>query len=160
MLAEAIYLDVRKQNHYMREQLISCGRGELFGHGNAQLPLPSLFMFDRVSHISDNGGAFGKGEVLAELDIRPDMWFFDCHFKDDPVMPGCSGLDAMWQLVGFFIAWLGGSGRGRALGLDEVRFTGQVTPTNKLVYLSHLDKKGRHAQRDYRNRRWSHGLGR
>jgi 3-hydroxyacyl-[acyl-carrier protein] dehydratase / trans-2-decenoyl-[acyl-carrier protein] isomerase len=133
MLAKAIYLDIRNQNYYTFDQLISCGHGELFGQGNAQLPLPSLLMFDRITKITDNGGAFGKGEALAELDIRPDMWFFNCHFKGDPVMPGCFGLDAMWQLVGFFIAWLGGSGRGRALGVDEVRFTGQVTPMNKLV---------------------------
>src|SRR5687767_10815590 len=100
--------------------LLSCARGELFGPGNAKLPLPPMLMFDRITHISDSGGQFEKGEIKAELDIKPDLWFFKCHFKDDPVMPGCLGLDAMWQMVGFFLGWMGGIGKGRALGVGEV----------------------------------------
>ncbi len=118
---------------YAHEDLLACGRGELFGPGNAQLPLPPMLMFDRITRISEEGGAYGKGELLAELDIRPDLWFFDCHFTGDPVMPGCLGLDAMWQLVGFYLAWRGGAGHGRALGAGEVQFKGQVTPANRLV---------------------------
>ncbi len=117
------------------ESLLACGRGELFGPGNAQLPAPPMLMFDRISRITADGGAFGKGQVTAELDIRRDLWFFDCHFIGDPVMPGCLGLDAMWQLVGFFLGWSGAPGRGRAVGVGEVRFTGQVTPAiSKVVY--------------------------
>jgi len=115
------------------EDLLACGRAELFGPGNAQLPLPPMLMFDRITHISEEGGEFGKGEIIAELDIKPDLWFFDCHFVGDPVMPGCLGLDAMWQLVGFYLGWLGHPGHGRALGSGEVKFTGQVTPDVKLV---------------------------
>ena len=115
------------------EDLIACGRGELFGPGNAQLPLPPMLMFDRISAISEAGGANGKGEVRAELDIKPDLWFFNCHFKGDPVMPGCLGLDALWQLTGFFLGWLGLPGRGRALGVGEVKFADQVLPTIKRV---------------------------
>ena len=126
-------IDSNKQNAFNREELLRCGRGEMFGEGNAQLPLPPMLMFDRITHISDGGGANGKGQIIAELDIRPDLWFFDCHFQGDPVMPGCLGLDAMWQLVGFFLGWMGGPGRGRALASGEVKFTGQVTPKNKLV---------------------------
>jgi 3-hydroxyacyl-[acyl-carrier protein] dehydratase/trans-2-decenoyl-[acyl-carrier protein] isomerase len=122
-----------KQNSFTREELLSCGKGEVFGPGNAQLPLPPMLMCDRISKISEEGGAYGKGEIVAELDINPDLWFFDCHFYNDPVMPGCLGVDAMWQLVGFFLGWMGGPGRGRALGAGEVKFTGQVTPANKLV---------------------------
>ena len=122
-----------KQNSYTREDLLTCGRGELFGPGNAQLPLPPMLMLDRITQITDDGGAYDKGQIIAELDITPDMWFFDCHFEGDPVMPGCLGLDAMWQLVGFYLGWKGGLGRGRALGAGEVKFTGQVTPKNKLV---------------------------
>lgn len=122
-----------KQNSYTREELLSCGRGELFGPGNAQLPLPPMLMCDRITKISEDGGTYGKGEIVAELDISPDLWFFECHFNDDPVMPGCLGVDAMWQLVGFFLGWMGGPGRGRALGAGEVKFTGQVTPKNKKV---------------------------
>lgn len=107
--------------------------GHLFGPGNAQLPLPNMLMVDRITHISSEGGKYGKGEIVAELDIHPDLWFFGCHFKDDPVMPGCLGLDAMWQLVGFFLAWSGHPGQGRALGCGEVKFTGQVLPTAKKV---------------------------
>jgi 3-hydroxyacyl-[acyl-carrier protein] dehydratase / trans-2-decenoyl-[acyl-carrier protein] isomerase len=113
--------------------LLSCARGELFGPGNAKLPLPPMLMFDRITNISDVGGAHGKGEIRAELDVKPDLWFFKCHFKDDPVMPGCLGLDAMWQMVGFFLGWLGGLGKGRALGVGEVKFTDQVLPTAKIV---------------------------
>ena len=122
-----------KQSSYSYEQLLECGHGRMFGPGNAQLPLPPMLMFDRITHISDDGGAYGKGEIRAELDIRPDLWFFACHFEGDPVMPGCLGLDAMWQLVGFFLGWMGGPGRGRALGCGDVRFTGQVTPDQKIV---------------------------
>jgi 3-hydroxyacyl-[acyl-carrier protein] dehydratase/trans-2-decenoyl-[acyl-carrier protein] isomerase len=124
---------MQKQNSYSYEELIQCGRGELFGPGNAQLPLPPMLMFDRITHISDEGGVHGKGQIVAELDIKPDLWFFDCHFDGDPVMPGCLGLDAMWQLVGFFLGWSGGPGHGRALGAGEVKFSGQVLPTNHLV---------------------------
>ncbi|ANB01261.1 3-hydroxyacyl-[acyl-carrier-protein] dehydratase FabA [Ectothiorhodospira sp. BSL-9] len=118
-----------RKNSYERDELLQCGHGEMFGPGNAQLPVPNMLMMDRVTHISDEGGAFGKGEMRAELDINPDLWFFGCHFPGDPVMPGCLGLDAMWQLVGFYLAWIGNPGRGRALGVGEVKFTGQVLPT-------------------------------
>ena len=115
------------------DDLLTCARGEMFGPGNAQLPLPPMLMFDRITHISEEGGSYGKGQVVAELDIRPDLWFFQCHFQGDPVMPGCLGLDAMWQLMGFHLAWLGAPGRGRALGVGEVKFTGQVLPDAKRV---------------------------
>ena len=115
------------------EALLACGRGELFGSGNAQLPLPPMLMFDRISSIAEEGGEHGKGMVRAELDLKPDLWFFPCHFKGDPVMPGCLGLDALWQLLGFFLGWLGGQGRGRALSVGEVRFSGMVLPHIKLV---------------------------
>ena len=118
---------------FTRDQLISCGKGEMFGMDNGRLPLPNMLMMDRITHISDQGGTFGKGRILAELDISPDLWFFDCHFKGDPVMPGCLGLDAMWQLVGFFLVWKKNPGRGRALGVGEVKFAGQVLPSAKLV---------------------------
>lgn len=120
------------QNSYSYEELIQCGNGELFGPGNAQLPQPPMLMFDRITHISDEGGEFSKGEIVAELDVNPDLWFFGCHFNNDPVMPGCLGLDAMWQLIGFHLGWLGGPGRGRALG-GSIKFTGQVLPTAKKV---------------------------
>jgi 3-hydroxyacyl-[acyl-carrier protein] dehydratase/trans-2-decenoyl-[acyl-carrier protein] isomerase len=122
-----------RNSSYTRDDLLRCGRGELFGPGNAQLPLPPMLMFDRITEITENGGNHGKGHVVAELDISPDLWFFACHFAGDPVMPGCLGLDAMWQLVGFYLGWRGGPGRGRALGSGEVKFTGQVTPNCKLV---------------------------
>lgn len=122
-----------KKNSYTYEELIQCGHGELFGPGNAQLPLPPMLMFDRITRISDSGGRYDKGEIIAELDIKPDLWFFQCHFEGDPVMPGCLGLDAMWQLVGFFLGWMGGPGHGRALGAGEVKFTGQVTPDCKMI---------------------------
>jgi 3-hydroxyacyl-[acyl-carrier protein] dehydratase/trans-2-decenoyl-[acyl-carrier protein] isomerase len=121
---------------YEYEHLLTCGRGELFGPGNAQLPLPPMLMFDRISSITDAGGQHGKGQVVAELQVagNPALdWFFSCHFKGDPVMPGCLGLDALWQLTGFFLGWLGAPGRGRALGVGEVKFTGMVTPSVKLV---------------------------
>lgn len=123
-----------------REDLLKCGRGEMFGEGNAQLPVPNMLMMDRITRIADEGGAYGKGEIIGELDINPDLWFFDCHFPGDPVMPGCLGLDAMWQSVGFFLAWLGNPGHGRALGVGEVKFTGQVLPTAKKVTY-YLDMK-------------------
>ena len=122
-----------KENSFSYEKLIECGKGMLFGEGNAQLPLPPMLMFDRIIDINDTGGEFSKGEVIAELDIKSDLWFFDCHFKNDPVMPGCLGLDAMWQLVGFYLGWLGQQGKGRALGVGEVKFTGQVLNTVKKV---------------------------
>jgi 3-hydroxyacyl-[acyl-carrier protein] dehydratase/trans-2-decenoyl-[acyl-carrier protein] isomerase len=111
--------------------LLACARGELFGPGNARLPLPPMLMFDRITRIADHGGAHDKGEVEAELDVNPNLWFFKCHFQDDPVMPGCLGVDAMWQLAGFFLGWLGGLGKGRALGVGEVKFSGMVLPTAK-----------------------------
>lgn len=125
--------DTKRQNSYNREELLTCGRGELFGPGNAQLPMPNMLMVDRIVSITEDGGPHGKGQIIAELDITPDLWFFDCHFPGDPVMPGCLGLDAMWQLVGFFLGWKGGLGRGRALGVGELKFTGQVLPTAKKV---------------------------
>ena len=123
----------KRREAYGYDELIECGKGELFGPGNAQLPLPPMLMFDRVSAIQENGGAYNRGYMTAELDIDPKQWFFQCHFEGDPVMPGCLGLDAMWQLVGFFLAWKGGLGHGRALGGSEVQFTGQVTPDKSLV---------------------------
>ena len=122
-----------KQNSFSYEQLIDCSNGILFGKGNAQLPSPPMLMFDRITNINETGGLFKKGEILAELDIRPDLWFFDCHFKGDPVMPGCLGLDAMWQLVGFYLGWLGNPGRGRALGVNSVKFTGEVLKNVKMA---------------------------
>ena len=115
------------------QSLIDCAKGKLFGPGNAQLPMPPMLMFDRITQISDNGGAHGKGQIVAEFDVKPDLWFFKCHFEGDPVMPGCLGLDALWQMVGFFLGWMGAPGRGRALGVGEVKFTGMVLPDAKLV---------------------------
>ena len=122
-----------KNNNFSYEQLIECAKGLLFGKGNAQLPHPPMLMFDRISNINETGGEFNKGEVVAELDLKPDLWFFKCHFINDPVMPGCLGLDAMWQLVGFYLGWLGQPGKGRALGVGEVKFSGQVLSTAKTV---------------------------
>ncbi|MGD8525687.1 MAG: 3-hydroxyacyl-[acyl-carrier-protein] dehydratase FabA [Thioalkalispiraceae bacterium] len=130
-----------KQSSFTREELLKCGHGELFGPGNAQLPLPPMLMFDRITKITEKDGAHGKGQIIAELDIHPDLWFFECHFEGDPVMPGCLGLDAMWQLVGFYLGWLGGPGHGRALGSGEVKFSGQVTPdTKKITYYIDLKR--------------------
>jgi 3-hydroxyacyl-[acyl-carrier protein] dehydratase / trans-2-decenoyl-[acyl-carrier protein] isomerase len=123
----------QRQNSYTYEELIECGHGKTFGEGNAKLPLPPMLMFDRIISITADGGKYGKGQIIAELDVRPDLWFFDCHFEGDPVMPGCLGLDAMWQLIGFFLGWSGGPGRGRALGAGEIKFTGEVLPSAKLV---------------------------
>jgi len=122
-----------RRSSFEYEDLLSCGRGEMFGVGNAQLPLPPMLMFDRISDISEDGGPNGKGMVRATLEIKPDLWFFSCHFKGDPVMPGCLGLDALWQLTGFFLGWLGQEGRGRALGVGEVKFADQVLPSVKSV---------------------------
>lgn len=122
-----------QKNAYSREELLECGHGRMFGPGNAQLPVPNMLMLDRIAHIGENGGEYNKGEIVAELDIAPDLWFFECHFPGDPVMPGCLGLDAMWQLVGFYLGWRGNPGRGRALGCGDVKFTGQILPTAKKV---------------------------
>ena len=129
-----------QQNSFTKEELLQCSRGEMFGPGNAQLPAPNMLMLDRISAITNDGGHYGKGQIIAELDITPDLWFFDCHFPGDPVMPGCLGLDAMWQLVGFHLGWLGNPGRGRALGCGEIKFTGQILPTAKKVTY-HIDFK-------------------
>ncbi|MDA9087886.1 3-hydroxyacyl-[acyl-carrier-protein] dehydratase FabA [Methylophilaceae bacterium] len=122
-----------KKNSYTKEELLACGRGELFGKENAQLPLPPMLMFDRIIKITDDSGAYGNGQIIAEMDITKDLWFFQCHFEGDPVMPGCLGLDAMWQLLGFYLGWKGGPGKGRALGSGDVKFTGQVLPTAKKI---------------------------
>lgn len=122
-----------QKNSFSYEELLACGRGEMFGPGNAQLPMPNMLMIDRITKIASDSGHYGRGEIQAELDINPNLWFFDCHFPGDPVMPGCLGLDAMWQLLGFFIAWQGNPGKGRALGVNEVRFTGQVLPTAEKI---------------------------
>ena len=122
-----------EKDSYTYDELIACAHGELFGPGNARLPLPPLLMFDRIRLINASGGKYGKGEIVAELDVRPDLWFFQCHFETDPVMPGCLGLDALWQLLGFFLGWTGAPGRGRALSTGEVKFSGQVLPTARLL---------------------------
>lgn len=130
-----------RRNNYDYEDLLACARGELFGPGNAQLPLPPMLMFDRIVDIRAEGGDHGQGRVCAEFEIRPDLWFFPCHFKGDPVMPGCLGLDALWQMLGFFLGWLGAPGRGRALSVGEVKFSGMVTPAvRKLEYIVDLKR--------------------
>ncbi len=121
------------RNQFSYDELIECAEGKLFGPGNAQLPMPPMLMVDRITSITEEGGKEGKGQLIAEFDIAPEQWFFDCHFVGDPVMPGCLGLDALWQLIGFYLGWRGGPGHGRALGVGEVKFKGQVTPKNKLV---------------------------
>ena len=123
----------QQKSSYSYEDLLSCARQELFGPGNAQLPLPPMLMLDRVSNVSVDGGEYGKGQIVAEFDIKPDLWFFPCHFVGDPVMPGCLGLDALWQMLGFYMGWLGGTGKGRAFGVGEVKFTGMVTPDVKKI---------------------------
>lgn len=125
--------DLTNRHKFDYDDLIACGHGELFGPGNARLPLPPMLMFDRITNITQDGGANGKGEVVAELDVKPDLWFFECHFEDDPVMPGCLGLDALWQLLGFHLGWLGLPGKGRAFGAGEVKFSDQVLPGVKLL---------------------------
>jgi 3-hydroxyacyl-[acyl-carrier protein] dehydratase/trans-2-decenoyl-[acyl-carrier protein] isomerase len=128
-------MDANTPTHFELDDLLACARGEMFGPGNAQLPAPPMLMFDRITQVTATGGAHGKGQITAELDIHRGLWFFDCHFIGDPVMPGCLGLDAMWQLVGFFLGWSGAPGRGRAVGVGEVKFAGQVTPNvKKVVY--------------------------
>ena len=130
-----------RKSSFDLQGLLACARGELFGPGNPQLPLPPMLMFDRITSISADGGTDGKGEVVAEFDINPDLWFFKCHFQGDPVMPGCLGLDALWQMVGFFLGWMGGPGKGRALGVEEVKFTGMVLPTaKKITYIVNLKR--------------------
>jgi len=124
-------LEINKQSSFSYKDLIACGEGRLFSEGGPPLPSPPMLMFDRISQINSQQGDFNKGEVVAELDINPNLWFFDCHFKNDPVMPGCLGLDALWQLLGFHLGWLGGKGSGRALAVGSVKFSGQILPTNK-----------------------------
>ena len=122
-----------KKNSFNYEELIDCANGKLFGKGNAKLPLPPMLMFDRITSIQENKGAFNKGHIEAELEIKSNLWFFNCHFKEDPVMPGCLGLDAMWQLVGFYLGWIGEPGKGRALGVNAVKFTGEVLKNIKIA---------------------------
>lgn len=131
--AQENVMEFSQKSSYSREDLLECGHGRLFGPGNARLPLPPMLMFDRIPHVSLEGGAYGKGVIEAEFDITPDLWFFGCHFESDPVMPGCLGLDALWQLLGFYLGWIGAPGSGRALGLGELKLTGQVLPEAKLV---------------------------
>ena len=137
----AVALTQHPQSQFSKDDLLACSRGDMFGPGNAQLPAPPMLMFDRITEITSVGGEFGKGFIRAELDVDPALWFFQCHFIGDPVMPGCLGLDAMWQLVGFFLGWSGAPGRGRALAVGDVKFTGQVTPKiSKVTYRIELKK--------------------
>ena len=130
-----------QKNNYIYDELIECGKGKLFGEGNAKLPLPPMLMFDRITKIEQKTGEFKKGFIKAELDIKDNLWFFDCHFQGDPVMPGCLGLDAMWQLVGFFLGWIGEPGKGRALGVNSVKFTGEVLKNIKMAtYEIHIKR--------------------
>ena len=130
-----------QKNSFTYDELIACGKGDLFGEGNAKLPLPPMLMFDRITKIEQNSGDFNKGLINAELDIKEDLWFFNCHFQGDPVMPGCLGLDAMWQLVGFFLGWIGEPGKGRALGVNSVKFTGEVLKNVKMAtYEIHMKR--------------------
>ena len=122
-----------RQSSFNYEEILNCGRGKMFGPGNAQLPLPPMLMFHRITDISATGGEYGKGYIRAEFDVTPDLWFFACHFEGDPVMPGCLGLDALWQMTGFFLGWLGEEGKGRAISVGEVKLTGMITPETKLV---------------------------
>jgi len=122
-----------QKSSYSYEDLLACAHGELFGPGNAQLPLPPMLMMDRITHISETGGAYDKGQIVAQYDINADRWFFPCHFEGDPIMPGCLGLDGMWQLVGFYLGWMGAKGKGRAVGVGNVKFSGMVTPETKML---------------------------
>lgn len=132
---------ITTQSSFTYDELIECAKGNLFGEGNAQLPMPPMLMVDRIISITEDGGKYGKGSIVAELDLNPDLWFFPCHFIGDSVMPGCLGLDAMWQLVGFYLGWMGGKGRGRALGAGNVKFSGQVLPTaKKITYNIHMKR--------------------
>ena len=132
---------MNSKNSFSKEELLECGHGNMFGVGNARLPLPPMLMFDRITKITNTGGMFEKGEIIAQFDIDPSLWFFECHFEKDPVMPGCLGLDAMWQLVGFFLGWIGEPGRGRALGSGSVKFAGEILQNSKLVeYHIHMKK--------------------
>ena len=132
---------MKQKNNYSYEDLLTCAKGELFGPGNAQLPMPPMLMFEKITNISSNGGTNDKGIIQAEMAIKPDLWFFDCHFINDPVMPGCLGLDAMWQLLGFYLGWLGEKGRGRAISVGNVKFSGMILPqTKKLEYTINLKR--------------------
>ena len=132
---------MEQKNNYSYEDLLTCAKGELFGPGNAQLPMPPMLMFEKITNISSDGGANNKGIIEAEMAIKPDLWFFDCHFINDPVMPGCLGLDAMWQLLGFYLGWLGEKGRGRAISVGNVKFSGMILPqTKKLEYTINLKR--------------------
>ena len=135
------------QPSYTYEEIIECGKGNLFGPGNAQLPAPPMLMFDRITTVNKDGGVHGKGEIIAELDVKPDLWFFECHFIGDPVMPGCLGLDALWQMLGFYLGWLGYPGKGRALGVGEIKFVEEIKPDKRLIQYKvslkkSLSKKG------------------
>ena len=121
------------QSSYSYEEIIECSKGNLFGPGNAQLPAPPMLMFDRITQVNKDGGMHEKGEIIAELDIKPDLWFFECHFLGDPVMPGCLGLDALWQMLGFYLGWLGYPGKGRALGVGEIKFVEEIKPDKQLI---------------------------
>ena len=164
MFTESVYAGscgcVAPPSSFDREQLLACARGEVFGPGNARLPTPPMLMFDRITEISEEGGEYGHGVIRAELDVRPDLWFFGCHFEGDPVMPGCLGLDAMWQLAGFFLPWLGEPGRGRALGVGEVKLRGQVLPDARLRELPDRHPPGDAQQAGAGDRRRAHLRGR